>query len=133
MMVSEAVALTPAELAEAQALTLRQPDPDPAKAAAAKDRAVQDVLFQKQQRAFWPPTLNPSKRRFPSPSAANCSDRRSTSFQYPLLHPPVNNQHRIAIAIESVPLLHRLFIGLSQKFESRRRRTPASATWFAAR
>jgi len=33
-------------------LTLRQPDPDPAKAAAAKDRAIQDVLFQKQQRAL---------------------------------------------------------------------------------
>jgi hypothetical protein len=44
--------LTPAELVEAQALTLRQPDPDPAKAAAAKDRAIQDVLFQKQQRAL---------------------------------------------------------------------------------
>jgi peptidyl-prolyl cis-trans isomerase D len=52
MIVSEAVALTPAELMEAQALTLRQPDPDPAKAAAAKDRAVQDVLFQKQQRTL---------------------------------------------------------------------------------
>ena len=31
---------------------LRQPDPDPAKAAAAKDRAIQDVLFQKQQRTL---------------------------------------------------------------------------------
>ena len=52
MVVSDAVALTPAELAEAQALMLRQPDPDPAKAAAAKDRAIQDVLFQKQQRTL---------------------------------------------------------------------------------
>lgn len=52
MTVSEAVALTPAELAEAQALMLRQPDPDPAKAAAAKERAIQDVLFQKQQRTL---------------------------------------------------------------------------------
>jgi SurA-like protein len=52
IMVSDAVALTPAELAEAQALTLRQPDSDPAKAAAAKERAVQDVLFQKQQRTL---------------------------------------------------------------------------------
>ena len=52
IMVSDAITLTPAELAEAQALTLRQPDPDPAKAAAAKDRAIQDVLFQKQQRAL---------------------------------------------------------------------------------
>ena len=52
MMVSDAVALTPAELAEAQALMLRQQDPDPAKAAAAKERAIQDVLLQKQQRTL---------------------------------------------------------------------------------
>ncbi len=50
--IRDAVALTPAELAEAQALMLRQPESDPAKAAAVKDRAVQDVLFQKQQRAL---------------------------------------------------------------------------------
>ncbi|HSF67334.1 MAG TPA: SurA N-terminal domain-containing protein [Nitrospiraceae bacterium] len=50
--IRDAVALTPAELAEAQALILRQPESDPAKAAAAKDRAVQDVLLQKQQRAL---------------------------------------------------------------------------------
>jgi SurA-like protein len=52
MTVSEGVALTPSELAEAQALMLRQPDSDPAKAAAAKERAIQDVLLQKQQRAL---------------------------------------------------------------------------------
>ncbi|HJT21202.1 MAG TPA: SurA N-terminal domain-containing protein [Nitrospira sp.] len=52
MLVTDAVTLTPAELEEAQALMLRQPDPDPAKAAAAKERAIQDVLFQKQQRAL---------------------------------------------------------------------------------
>jgi peptidyl-prolyl cis-trans isomerase D len=52
MMVSDAVALTPAELAEAQALMLRQQDPDPAKAALAKERAIQDVLLQKQQRTL---------------------------------------------------------------------------------
>lgn len=52
VMVSDAVTLTPTELAEAQALTLRQTETDPAKAAAAKDRAIQDVLFQKQQRAL---------------------------------------------------------------------------------
>ncbi|HSB43489.1 MAG TPA: SurA N-terminal domain-containing protein [Nitrospira sp.] len=52
MMISDAVTLTPSELAEAQALTLRQTEPDPAKAASAKDRAIQDVLFQKQQRAL---------------------------------------------------------------------------------
>lgn len=52
MVVRDAVALTPTELAEAQALTLRQPESDSAKAAAAKERAVQDMLFQKQQRAL---------------------------------------------------------------------------------
>ncbi len=52
MLIADAVTLTPSELAEAQAMTLRQPESDPAKAAAAKDRAVQDVLFQKQQRAL---------------------------------------------------------------------------------
>lgn len=52
LMVSDAVTLTPAEVSEAQALTLRQTETDPAKAAAAKDRAIQDVLFQKQQRAL---------------------------------------------------------------------------------
>jgi len=52
IMIGEAVALTPTELVEAQALALRQPESDPAKAAQAKDRAVQEVLFQKQQRAM---------------------------------------------------------------------------------
>jgi len=52
MVIRDAVALTPAELAEAQALTLRQTESDPAKASTAKDRAIQDVLFQKQQRAL---------------------------------------------------------------------------------
>ena len=52
MIIRDAVALTPAELAEAQALTLRQTESDPAKASAAKDRVIQDVLFQKQQRAL---------------------------------------------------------------------------------
>jgi peptidyl-prolyl cis-trans isomerase D len=52
MVVRDAVALTPSELAEAQALMLRQPESDAAKAAAAKDRAMQDMLFQKQQRAL---------------------------------------------------------------------------------
>ena len=52
MIIRDAVALTPAELAEAQALTLRQTESDPAKSSAAKDRVIQDVLFQKQQRAL---------------------------------------------------------------------------------
>ncbi len=52
LVIADAVTLTPSELAEAQALTVRQPESDPAKAAAAKDRAIQDILFQKQQRAL---------------------------------------------------------------------------------
>ncbi len=52
MIIRDAVALTPAELAEAQTFTLRQTESDPAKAVAAQDRAIQDVLFQKQQRAL---------------------------------------------------------------------------------
>ncbi len=52
MMVRDAVALTPAEIDEGQALMTRQQDPDPAKAQAAKDRVFQDILFQKQQRAL---------------------------------------------------------------------------------
>ena len=52
MVVRDAVALTPTELAEAQALIVRQPEPDSAKAAQAKERALQDMLFQKQQRAL---------------------------------------------------------------------------------
>jgi peptidyl-prolyl cis-trans isomerase D len=52
MLVRDAVALTPAEIADGQALMTRQQDPDPAKAAAAKDRVLQDILFQKQQRAL---------------------------------------------------------------------------------
>jgi peptidyl-prolyl cis-trans isomerase D len=52
MIIRDAVALTPAELVEAQALTLRLTESDSGKAAAAKDRAMQDVLFQKQQRAL---------------------------------------------------------------------------------
>jgi peptidyl-prolyl cis-trans isomerase D len=52
MIIRDAVALTPAELLEAQSLTLRQTESDPAKAAAANNRAMQDILFQKQQRAL---------------------------------------------------------------------------------
>lgn len=51
-LISASVALTPAELTEAQSLTLRQTESDPEKASAAKDRTIQDVLFQKQQRAL---------------------------------------------------------------------------------
>ena len=52
MIVRDAVALTPAEIADGQALMTRQQDPDPAKAGAAQDRVFQDILFQKQQRAL---------------------------------------------------------------------------------
>lgn len=52
MFVRDAVALTPSEIAEGQTLMTRQPDADPAKATAAKDRVLQDMLFQKQQRAL---------------------------------------------------------------------------------
>lgn len=52
MVVRESVALTPAEISEAQALMTRPQDSDPAKAATAKDRILQDMLLQKQQRAL---------------------------------------------------------------------------------
>ncbi|MCG3777858.1 MAG: Peptidyl-prolyl cis-trans isomerase D [Nitrospira sp.] len=52
MIIRNAVALTPTEISEAQTLTLRQTELDPSKTAAAKDNAIQDVLFQKQQRAL---------------------------------------------------------------------------------
>jgi peptidyl-prolyl cis-trans isomerase D len=52
MVIADAVVLTPSELAEAEAMTLRQPESDPAKVTEAKNRAVQEVLFQKQQRAL---------------------------------------------------------------------------------
>jgi SurA N-terminal domain len=52
LVVMDAVALTPSELSEAQTLITRQAETDPAKAAAAKERIFQSVLFQKQQRAL---------------------------------------------------------------------------------
>jgi peptidyl-prolyl cis-trans isomerase D len=52
MIVRDSVALTPSEISEGQALMTRPQDADPAKAAAAKDRVLQDMLFQKQQRAL---------------------------------------------------------------------------------
>jgi hypothetical protein len=52
MVVRDSVALTPAEIAEGQALQARPQDSDPAKAATAKERILQDMLFQKQQRAL---------------------------------------------------------------------------------
>ncbi len=49
LIVRDSVALTPWELAEGQALTPKPQDPT---APTAKDRALQDMLFQKQQRAL---------------------------------------------------------------------------------
>ncbi|MDH4096978.1 MAG: SurA N-terminal domain-containing protein [Nitrospira sp.] len=49
LIVRDSVALTPWEIAEGQALTTKLQDPT---AAPAKDRALQDMLFQKQQRAL---------------------------------------------------------------------------------
>ena len=48
--VRDSVALTPTEIAEAQALIVRQPEQGQA-GASASDRILQDLLFQKQQRA----------------------------------------------------------------------------------
>jgi peptidyl-prolyl cis-trans isomerase D len=52
MLVRESVALTPSEISEGQVLMARPPDSDPALAAMAKDRVLQDMLIQKQQRAL---------------------------------------------------------------------------------
>jgi peptidyl-prolyl cis-trans isomerase D len=49
LIVRDSVALTPWEIAEGQALTTKPQDPN---APTAKDRALQDMLFQKQQRAL---------------------------------------------------------------------------------
>ncbi len=51
MIVRDSVALTPAEITEAQALMARQPAGDES-GATAKERILQDFLFQKQQRAL---------------------------------------------------------------------------------
>jgi hypothetical protein len=52
MVIRDSVALTPSEIAEAQALMARQPQSDPKTGASANDRILQDFLFQKQQRAL---------------------------------------------------------------------------------
>jgi hypothetical protein len=50
--IRDAVALTPAEIAEAQALMARQAQPESGSGTAANQRILQDFLFQKQQRAL---------------------------------------------------------------------------------
>jgi peptidyl-prolyl cis-trans isomerase D len=52
MIVRDSVALTPAEISEGQSLMTRPQDSDPAKAAEAKQRVLDDMLLQKQQRAL---------------------------------------------------------------------------------
>lgn len=52
MIVRDSVALTPTEIAEGQSLMTRPQDSDPAKAAEAKQRVLDDMLLQKQQRAL---------------------------------------------------------------------------------
>lgn len=52
LVIMDAVALTPSEYSEAQALVTREGEKDPAKAEAAKERIFQSFLFQKQQRAL---------------------------------------------------------------------------------
>ncbi|WHZ13300.1 MAG: Peptidyl-prolyl cis-trans isomerase PpiD [Nitrospira sp.] len=52
LVIMDAVALTPSEYTEAQALVTREGEKDPAKAEAAKERIFQSFLFQKQQRAL---------------------------------------------------------------------------------
>lgn len=55
MVVQDSVALTPAEIAEAQSLMARQPagaNSGKVTSDAAKERILQDLLFQKQQRAL---------------------------------------------------------------------------------
>jgi peptidyl-prolyl cis-trans isomerase D len=52
LIVRDSVALTPSEIAEGQSLTARPVDGDPAKAESAKNRVIEDMLFQKQQRAL---------------------------------------------------------------------------------
>jgi len=52
MVVRDSVALTPTELSEGQALLARTQESDAAMAAMAKERVLQDMLIQKQQRAL---------------------------------------------------------------------------------
>jgi len=52
MVVLDSVALTPSEIAEAQALMAHQPQVESASGPSARERILQDFLFQKQQRAL---------------------------------------------------------------------------------
>lgn len=52
MLVRESVALSPTEISEGQSLMARPQETDPTMAAMARDRVLQDMLMQKQQRAL---------------------------------------------------------------------------------
>lgn len=52
VVVLDSVALTPSEIAEAQALMAHQPQAESASGPSARERILQDFLFQKQQRAL---------------------------------------------------------------------------------
>ncbi len=52
MIVRDSVALTPAEIEEGQSLMMRPQDSNPAKIVEAKQRVLDDMLLQKQQRAL---------------------------------------------------------------------------------
>ena len=52
MVVRDSVALTPSEISEGQALTTRAQDSDSPDPIAGRERAIQDMLLQKQQRAL---------------------------------------------------------------------------------
>ena len=52
MIVRDSVALTPAEIEEGQSLMARPPDSDPTKGAESRQRVLEDMLLQKQQRAL---------------------------------------------------------------------------------
>jgi hypothetical protein len=52
MIVRDSVSLTPAEMAEGQSLMTKPQDSDPGKAAETKQRVLDDMLLQKQQRAL---------------------------------------------------------------------------------
>ena len=52
MVILDSVALTPVEIAEAESLMAHQPTDQQANAQAARERILNDLLFQKQQRAL---------------------------------------------------------------------------------
>ena len=110
MIVRDSVALTPAEIAEAQALMLRQPDPT--QKAPRQMNGLQDFFFQKQQRASgaYQQSL---KAKVPIPIIESIST--APVCLSCAAHLPLVNQHCIAIAVEAIALLHGLIIGASSR------------------